>query len=149
MKRKHRRIGLSMVALLVIGLFVYYHPVVHKELTMANPVAQTKTISNESYKQDENSMELASEEMFQTTQENNRDTNVFDAESIKAFDGKNGAKTYIAVDGVVYDVSEIPYWKNGQHHGVFAGRDVSLEFKFSPHTNDILNQAKVVGTYKN
>lgn len=58
---------------------------------------------------------------------------VFTAEELKKFDGKNGRPVYAAVDGVVYDLSGVKYWKGGSHMNMHeAGED---------HTDDIKNRA--------
>ncbi len=38
-------------------------------------------------------------------------------EEFKQYDGKDGHKAYVAVDGTVYDVTGVEAWQNGEHHG--------------------------------
>ncbi|WP_290068715.1 cytochrome b5 domain-containing protein, partial [Lactobacillus intestinalis] len=45
----------------------------------------------------------------------------FTLEELKKYNGKNGNPAYIAVNGKVYDVTNNPHWKNGEHHGYEAG----------------------------
>jgi predicted heme/steroid binding protein len=67
-------------------------------------------------------------------------------EQLKAFNGKNGARAYIAVDGVIYDVTDISFWKNGDHKGYEAGKDLTVEIKtIAPHGIGQLVNAKIVG----
>ncbi|WP_414045044.1 cytochrome b5 domain-containing protein [Macrococcus equi] len=73
---------------------------------------------------------------------------VFDAEKLKAFDGKDGHKAYVAVNGAVYDVSDVEMWKGGKHNGLEAGKDLTDGFKSSPHGGGFLKDLKVVGSYK-
>ncbi|MHC1786554.1 MAG: cytochrome b5 domain-containing protein [Christensenellales bacterium] len=55
-------------------------------------------------------------------------------EELKAFNGKNGARAYVAVDGVIYDVTDSAAWKNGDHNGFEAGNDLTVQIKtVSPH----------------
>lgn len=55
---------------------------------------------------------------------------VFTAEELKKFDGKNGRPVYVAVDGVVYDLSQVKYWKGGGHMNMHkAGEDLSNDIK--------------------
>jgi predicted heme/steroid binding protein len=63
------------------------------------------------------------------------------------FDGKDGAKAYIAVDGVIYDVTDVREWAGGSHWGKFAaGRDLTTEIKtLSPHGVSKLSGVPVVG----
>lgn len=70
----------------------------------------------------------------------------FTPKELAKYDGQNGHKAYIAVDGVVYDMTLLGSWKNGQHHGLSAGTDLSAAFSQSPHAKSILKLAKVVGT---
>lgn len=42
---------------------------------------------------------------------------IFTLEELKNYDGKEGRKAYIAVDGVVYDVTNVAAWQGGTHHG--------------------------------
>ncbi len=50
-------------------------------------------------------------------------------EELKEFNGKDGKAAYIAVDGVIYDVTNSSRWKNGEHNDFFAGNDLSEGIK--------------------
>jgi predicted heme/steroid binding protein len=53
---------------------------------------------------------------------------------LSEFDGKNGAKAYVAVSGFIYDVTESAYWPNGNHNGYQAGQDLTIPLTtLSPH----------------
>lgn len=69
----------------------------------------------------------------------------FTLSELSLFNGQNGAKSYVAVDGIVYDVSDISKWRNGSHEGNTAGTDLSEAINKSPHGKAILKQAVVVG----
>lgn len=70
----------------------------------------------------------------------------FTLEELAQYDGTNGNPAYIAVDGVVYDVSNVAQWRGGQHNGFAAGRDLSSEIKtISPHGVSKLAGLVVVG----
>lgn len=70
-------------------------------------------------------------------------------EELKQYDGQNGNAAYVAVDGVIYDVSNVRKWKNGKHEmGVTAGQDLSQLISQSPHGKAILSEAPVVGKIK-
>ncbi len=73
---------------------------------------------------------------------------VFTLDELAKFDGKNGSPAYVAVDGVVYDVTNVPEWKGGDHWGRFsAGKDLTTEIKtVSPHGVSKLKGLPVVGT---
>nr|WP_124058811.1 cytochrome b5 domain-containing protein [Vaginisenegalia massiliensis] len=61
-------------------------------------------------------------------------------------DGREGRPAYVAIDGVVYDVSLV--FKLGMHHGVKAGQDVTDKFVKSNHGREILQKMKVVASLK-
>ena len=67
-------------------------------------------------------------------------------EQLKQYDGKNGNPAYVAVDGVIYDVTNVPQWKNGEHNGYSAGNDLTDIIKNkSPHGVKQLKGIPVVG----
>ncbi|WP_148136155.1 cytochrome b5 domain-containing protein [Candidatus Formimonas warabiya] len=67
---------------------------------------------------------------------------VFTLEELNKFDGQNGSPAYIAINGIVYDVSKVREWKNGSHQGFSAGKDLTADF---PHKASILNKVPIVG----
>jgi len=72
----------------------------------------------------------------------------FTKEELAKFDGQNGTKAYVAIDGVVYDVSDVDAWKGGQHHGNTAGKDLTEVIdNQSPHKRSVLAKLTVVGKY--
>jgi len=53
----------------------------------------------------------------------------FTLEELRRSDGKEGRPAYVAVDGVVYDMSGVHAWKGGGHMGKHAaGEDLSRAF---------------------
>jgi predicted heme/steroid binding protein len=68
--------------------------------------------------------------------------NVFTAETL-ALHNKPG-DSYIAYNGIVYDVSNHPSWATGVHHGMPAGVDITSRF---PHPVSYLASLPIVGTY--
>ena len=70
----------------------------------------------------------------------------FTIEQLVKFNGKNGNPAYVAVDSVVYDVTKVKSWKNGEHKkGIQAGNDVSQQILKSPHGKKVLKKLPVVG----
>ena len=67
------------------------------------------------------------------------------AAELAKYDGKNGNPAYIAVNGVIYDVSKVPQWKNGGHQGHTAGKDLTSELTKSPHGSSVLKGLPIVG----
>lgn len=73
----------------------------------------------------------------------------FSLKELEEFNGKDGKPAYIAIDGIVYDLSSIKKWKNGMHHGMIAGQELGEEFKKSHKKNlDIIKKAPIVGKLK-
>lgn len=72
----------------------------------------------------------------------------FTVEELAKYDGKNGNKAYVAVDGKVYDVTDVEAWKGGEHQGNKAGQDLTEAIKDAPHGVDPLKDAVEIGTLK-
>ncbi|MTV82297.1 cytochrome b5 domain-containing protein [Secundilactobacillus folii] len=66
-------------------------------------------------------------------------------EQLKQYDGKNGNKAYVAIDGTIYDVTDVDAWKDGAHHGHTAGKDLSDAIMTAPHKKSVLAKLPVVG----
>ena len=67
-------------------------------------------------------------------------------EELALFDGRNGNKAYIAVNGIIYDVSNSSLWPNGRHNGYQAGQDLSVPITSSPHGLSTLSRLPIIGT---
>ncbi len=95
---------------------------------------------------DEDTMDDATDEMEEESM-NEMDTEMtFTLDELAQFDGTNGNAAYVAVDGVVYDVTDKPLWSGGTHNGNVAGRDLSEAILKSPHGKAKLKDLPVVGT---
>lgn len=78
-------------------------------------------------------------------------SNTFTLDELAKFDGQKGSPPYVAVDGVVYDVSDSAYWNGGKHSscnlGAMAGRDLSELIKQAPaRMRSVLQGMPVVGS---
>jgi predicted heme/steroid binding protein len=71
---------------------------------------------------------------------------LFTAPVLAEYDGKDGRPAYIAVDGLVYDVTNHKSWINGEHHGFVAGKDLSDGFNES-HKATTLRKLPIMGSY--
>ena len=71
----------------------------------------------------------------------------FTLEELSKYNGKNGQPAYVAVDGVVYDVTNVEAWKNGEHKmGLTAGNELTEEItNQSPHGKKVLEGLPIVG----
>lgn len=72
--------------------------------------------------------------------------NVFTPDTLAEFNGKDGRAAYVAVNGIVYDVTD--RWEDGEHHGLSAGRDETEGFLRSSHGHAVLQGLEVVGGYE-
>lgn len=70
----------------------------------------------------------------------------FTLDELKTYNGKDGNPAYVAVDGIVYDVTNTKSWYNGSHQGLTAGEDLTSALSSSPHGDSVLANLPVVGT---
>lgn len=70
----------------------------------------------------------------------------FTKDELAVFTGQNGQPAYVAVAGVVYDVSNHAAWPNGNHNGNQAGRDLTNVFN-AQHGDNRMGSFPVVGRY--
>lgn len=73
----------------------------------------------------------------------------FTKAQLAKFDGQDGRKAFVAVDGIVYDVTNVDAWINGKHHGHVAGKNLSDAITKAPHKKSVLAKLPKVGTYTN
>jgi predicted heme/steroid binding protein len=73
-------------------------------------------------------------------------------QELSKYTGKGGSTAYIAVDGIIYDVTNAKGWKDGVHTKsggkIVAGIDASKEIEKSPHKKAVLKDLKKVGKLK-
>ena len=73
---------------------------------------------------------------------------VFTVQELAGFDGLGGNQAYVAVDGVVYDVTESANWPGGKHSPCSldsaAGKDLSEVIKQAPPRMRTYIEAKPV-----
>ncbi len=67
----------------------------------------------------------------------------FTLDELAQFDGP----VYVAIEGIVYDVSKVAEWAGGKHFGNTAGQDLTSEFK-ACHVMTKLDKLPKVGILK-
>lgn len=123
---------------LFIFFFVYvdrYYvkkPITEKATTSVESKSNTSSNSSSS-NSTQNSASVSSEKTFTTSE-------------LAQYNGKNGNPAYVAVDGVVYDLTTL--FVRGIHHGYSAGQDLSQAFH-SQHYESVLNGYPIVGKLQN
>ena len=127
--KKHfsKSISFLLVSLLIIGIFVACGNT--DDTTNDTNQTQNSTTDNNT----NNS----------TTDQNAGTEKTFTLDELSKYDGTNGQPAYIAVDGVVYDVTS--NFPNGEHHGCKAGTDSTESIKNISHGSGILSSSPVVG----
>ncbi len=64
---------------------------------------------------------------------------------LSQYNGKNGNPAYVAVHGIVYDVSNVGPWAGGSHFGMQAGEDHTSEFDICHVSSFFTQRLPIVG----
>lgn len=59
--------------------------------------------------------------------------------------GQDKPEVWVALRGVIYDVTLSRLWRNGKHYEHWAGQDLTDELKDAPHTEKVFDKFKPVG----
>lgn len=81
-------------------------------------------------------------------QVNSNNQREFTIEELAQYDGSNGKPAYVAVNGIVYDLSNEITWGGGTHFGLYSGKDLTSEFMKCHGKEEILNNLPKVGVLK-
>lgn len=97
----------------------------------------------------ETTEEPATDTQEDTTEQTTEDTatqETFTVDELSEYNGQDGNPAYVAVDGVVYDVTDNDAWTEGEHAGEqLAGTDATDIIAESPHDDSVLEDLPVVG----
>ena len=66
-------------------------------------------------------------------------------EELAMYDGREGRRAYVAVDGIVYDVTDSIRWVGGVHNRLEAGQDLTFEFNRCHPGFFVLRRVPIVG----
>lgn len=126
--------------------FVYLEVFVMRDNKKANTdkaaVIEKTTIDNESVQVTGDVTKNVGEE---NTENTNTEQKVFTIEELSQYNGKDGNPSYVAVDGVVYDMTEV--FENGTHFGHLAGEELTEGF-YKKHVKSQITKYSVVGTFQ-
>lgn len=81
-----------------------------------------------------------------STREEEQDILILTPEELAGFSGKDGKPAYVAIDRMIYDVTNIELFKQSPHNELKLGKDLTNEFNECHEGNvGILNKIPVVG----
>ncbi|MCX7950579.1 MAG: hypothetical protein N2594_01340 [Clostridiales bacterium] len=88
-------------------------------------------------------------QIIQSVVNNKQRELILTVDELLKYDGSNNNPAYVAVDGIIYDVSNSKTWLEGVHYGLVAGRDLTDEIN-GCHENkeEILSKLVPVGKLK-
>jgi predicted heme/steroid binding protein len=52
---------------------------------------------------------------------------------------------WVALHGIIYEVTASRLWRNGKHYEHWAGQDLTDELKDAPHTENVFDKFKAIG----
>lgn len=85
---------------------------------------------------------------FSTSEQETLRTTQITPQELSDANGENGHLAWIAINGVVYDVTGAKDWQAPKwHHGVTPGGDVTEAFLTSGHGVEHIAGLTVIGTY--
>lgn len=129
------KIFLILGCLLFLGFFIYVE-LFYERI----PKIEESILIEEESEIDMN--EIAEKETEATEELEEDNLKVFTLKELSYYDGLNGRPAYVAVDGIVYDNTEI--FKNGQHYSHVAGQELTEAF-YSYHILEEITKYPVVG----
>ncbi len=116
---------------------------------VASTSGKTDEYNNEVMDKDEDKEDSYSDHNVDVLSSASQDTTDLTIDQLATFNGKNGQAAYIAVNGVIYDMTQLGSWTNGSHQGYQAGKDLTAAFSNSPHSQATLDAAIIVGKLVN
>jgi predicted heme/steroid binding protein len=70
---------------------------------------------------------------------------VFTRSQLALRNGQDKPQVWVALHGIIYDVTLSRLWRNGKHYEHWAGQDLTDELKDAPHTEKVFDKFKPVG----
>ena len=62
--------------------------------------------------------------------------------------GQDKPEIWVALHGLIYDVTRSRLWRDGKHYEHWAGQDLTDELKDAPHDAKVFDKFKVIGKLK-
>lgn len=126
MKKRYLYLIVAVIALLVIAT----------GCTPAEEEMPANTDTEMTEETVEEAVDPPTEEMAEEPEvmmEESEDMLKLTLEELAMYNGRDGQAAYVAIEGVVYDVTGIPSWTDGKHNGNMAGKDLTEAIKKAPH----------------
>lgn len=103
--------------------------------------------NDENFKRYRDKLELVLNELnVYDLREEEKELLILTPEELAEFDGKNNKPAYIAIDGMIYDISNIELFKKSPHNELQFGKDLTNEFSECHDGNlEILNKIPIIG----
>lgn len=136
-----KSISFLLSALLTVGIFIGCSNTGTDNTT--NDKTNTENSTNNTTNNPSTNNDSTNNTTNKNESSNSEPEKTFTLDELAKYDGKNGQPAYIAVDGVVYDVTN--NFPNGEHHGCTAGTDSTESIKKVSHGTAILSSSPVVG----
>jgi predicted heme/steroid binding protein len=158
MPNKNFTIAISVILLcIVVGVGLFFFDQNKNNQTQNQTQNQSETVqsnnsnSNSSTTNTSNGTSNTTNTQANTAQSDQG--NNYNNSRLATFNGLNGNKCYVAVDGKVYDLSNFSLWRNGVHTpsggSVSCGKELSQAMQSSPHGKSKLRVMPEVGVYTN
>jgi predicted heme/steroid binding protein len=74
-----------------------------------------------------------------------RELPVYTKSQLALRNGQDKPQIWVALKGIIYDVTESRLWRNGKHYEHWAGQDLTEELADAPHTETVFEKFVVVG----
>ncbi len=59
--------------------------------------------------------------------------------------GQDKPQIWIALNGLIYDMTNSRLWRNGKHYEHWAGQDLTAELADAPHNENVFDKFEPIG----
>ncbi|MFZ2906221.1 MAG: cytochrome b5 domain-containing protein [Cyclobacteriaceae bacterium] len=79
------------------------------------------------------------------TPDSKKELSAFTRAQLALRNGQDKPEVWVALHGIIYDVTRSRLWRNGKHYEHWAGQDLTDELKDAPHTQKVFDKFNPVG----